>query len=131
MKNTYDKIPGKTRQRNWSARQRKKFHVGEFQMMIFRVKIVFKEAMADEPFEVFIDQFIEFVEANDLCLGAFGGRLPIKETVGVIDSLDGKRSMTKDDRRKVSSFLHNHEAIESVIVEQLRDAYYGWNQKED
>jgi uncharacterized protein YggL (DUF469 family) len=126
MKNMFNQIPSKTRQRKWSARMRKKFKVAEFQQLVFRVKVVFEKPMQDAPFDKFMDDFIEFVESNDLCIGALGGKLPIKVTTGVIDSLS-KRNVTKEDRKKVSSFLHKHPDVETVTVEELRDANYGWN----
>lgn len=107
-----------------NRRQRKKLRVGEFQELAFELEIGFKTPIEDAAYEDFIYAFIDFAEARGLVLGAFGGKLPIERTDGLVSAQKG--SCTEDDRATLTAWLQARPEVASASAGPLRDGWYGW-----
>lgn len=107
-----------------NTRQRKKLRVGEFQELALELEIVFKAPLDDAAYESFIYAFIDFAEARGLLLGAFGGKLPIARTDGLVSAQRG--SVSEEDRSALSAWLQAREDVASANAGALRDGWYGW-----
>lgn len=112
-------IRGRVRRLN--QRQRKKLRLGEFQELVFLVRVQFRRPMNEPTYEPFIDEFIDFIESLDLSVGGMGGRLPLAETEGVIQSW-GRGSATAEDRHAVVGWLLAREEVAFVSAGELNSA---------
>jgi uncharacterized protein len=111
--------------RRLNRRQRKKLRVEEFQEYVFEVRVWFGQAMADVAHDLFLDAFIEMIEARDLCVGGMGGLLPLEVTDGMIGAV-GRKSPTVDDQNAVLVWLQQRSEIAKVEVGDRVDAWHGW-----
>lgn len=111
--------------RRLSTRQRKKLCVAEFQELAFELALVFKAPIDDHAYESFIHAFIDFTEARGLLLSAFGGRLPIEKTDGLVSAQRG--SASDEDRSALVTWLQARPEIASASAGALLDGWYGWN----
>lgn len=107
-----------------NRRQRKKLRVGEFQELAFEMDISFKAPLDDAAYESFIHAFIDTAEARGLLLGAFGGKLPIARTDGLVSA--DKGSCTEEDRATLTAWLLARAEVASASAGPLRDGWYGW-----
>jgi uncharacterized protein YggL (DUF469 family) len=55
--------------KNRSRRLRKKLRVDEFQKFGFATSWVYVSGLSESGLDVFLDNFIDFIEANGLCFG--------------------------------------------------------------
>ncbi len=104
-------------------RLRKKKRVGEFQELGCEVKATLREGLSDDEFRVFLDRWIDAVEARDL---GFGGGGNPADFAGFLARL-GRGSVTEDDRAALSTFLQSDPAVVEHEMGELCDAWYGWD----
>lgn len=119
-------LPSTRKLTSLNRRQRKKLRVGEFQEFVFEVQIYFNRALDEVTFDSFLDDFIEFIECRCLNLGGFGGRLPIRETDGIISTW-GRGSTTDEDRRAVQGWLMQYPEVANANTGALIDGWYGYS----
>ena len=62
-------LPSARTIRRLNRRQRKKLHVGEFQELVFEVRVQFRQLMDDAAHDAFLDGFIELIESRQLAVG--------------------------------------------------------------
>ncbi|SHN16957.1 hypothetical protein SAMN05216593_11110 [Pseudomonas asturiensis] len=102
---------------NRSRRLRKKLCVDEFQELGFELNLGFKEDLADEAIDAFLDAFLtEAMDANGL--DYVGG-----DDYGLV-CLAERGSVTEEHRRIVEAWLKGRDEVESVEVSPLLDAWY-------
>lgn len=107
-------------------RLRKKLHVGEFQELGFHAEFILpsrEKVLIDE----YMDAFIDLVEAQGLCCG--GGCHPIegnRQSFGFFVTVIGRGSVTEAQRQAIAGALNSWEQITDVVVEELKDAWYGY-----
>lgn len=111
--------------RRLNQRQRKKLRVAEFTEHIFDVEIKFAHALDGEPYDRFIDDLFGFLEQRGLLGGAFGGRMPLTETSGVITTIE-RGSPTEEDREAVGQWLRARAEVADVRVLELMDGWHGY-----
>ena len=101
-------------------RKRKKLHIEDFTEWGFGVKldVTFDEKDQDANMK-FIDELIDFVEANDMYMGG--------SPVDFYVCRNG--SATEEDRMKTLDFLTNHEKVTRVKIEPLTNSWYGGKEK--
>jgi hypothetical protein len=109
-----------------NARQRKKLHLGEFQERIFQVRIKFHEALDDAAYDLFLDDFIDFIESRTLEVWGLGGTLPLTETEGMIQA-ESRGSPSKEDREAVETWLRARAEVSLAAAGELVDGWYGWD----
>lgn len=107
-----------------NTRQRKKLRVGEFQEMAFELEILFKAPQDEAGYDIFIHAFIDLAYDRGLLLGAFGGRLPLAKTDGLVSA--HLRSVTEEERTAIIAWMHARDEVASVNAGPLRDGWYGW-----
>ena len=111
--------------RRLNTRQRKKLRVAEFQELAFELDLVFKSALDDAGYADFIYDFIDFAEERGLLLSAFGGKLPIEKTDGLVWTPQG--STSEEDRSALVEWLLARAEVAEAKAGPLRDGWYGWN----
>lgn len=111
--------------RRLNQRQRKKLRVAEFTEHVFDVEIKFSQALDDEPYDDFVDDLFGFLEQRGLLGGAFGGRMPLTETSGVITTIE-RGSPTEEDREAVGQWLRARSEVADVRVLELADGWHGY-----
>lgn len=116
-------LPSARKFRRLNRRQRKKIRVGEFQELVFEVRVQFHQPMDDEAHDAFLDGFIEIIESRHLAVGGMGGQLPLKETGGVVSAW-GRGSPTEADRAAVEDWLRQRPEVASAYVGALVDGWY-------
>ena len=120
-------LPSARTLRRLNRRQRKKLRVGEFQELVFEVRVQFRQPMDDAAHDAFLDEFIEIIESRHLAVGGMGGQLPLMETDGVVSAW-GRGSPTEVDRAAVADWLRQHPDVASADVGDLVDGWYGWEE---
>ena len=101
-------------------RLRKKLHLGEFREFGFSVAFQTPSTLSTDERNSLLDAFIEMIEQNGLQFG--GGGLDKWE--GFV-ALDSRGTATEQHRQAVHKWLNNHPQIESIIVGELIDSWYG------
>ncbi len=119
------RLPFARKLRHLNRRQRKKLHVGEFQELVFEVRIRFQQPMDDVAHDAFLDGFIALIESRHLAVGGMGGSLPLMETDGIVSAW-GRGSPTESDRQAVVDWLRRHPAVASADSSDFMDGWYGW-----
>lgn len=109
-----------------NRRQRKKLRLGEFQELIFEVRMAFKAPLDDANYEPFLDAFIDFIEMRRLAVGGLGGRLPLSETDGMISAWE-RGSPSDEDRQAVLAWLQARSEVAQAEVGEFVDGWYGWD----
>lgn len=109
-----------------NRRQRKKLRVGEFQELVFEVRMRFHQPMGDAALDGFMDELFDLVESRRLAVGGLGGRLPLLETDGVISAWK-RGSPTEKDRQAVLDWLQRQPEVATAEVGAFVDAWYGWD----
>lgn len=120
------RAPSSRKLKRLNRRQRKKLRVGEFQELVFEVRIRFHHPMEDSALDGFMDGFFDLVESRRLTVGGLGGRLPLLETDGVISAWE-RGSPTEEDRQAVLDWLQRQPEVASAEVGAFVDAWYGWD----
>ena len=110
-----------------NRRQRKKLRLGEFQELIFEVRIVFREPLGGVVYDPFLDAFIDLIEARHLIVGGMGGRLPLTETDGMV-SARRRGSPSEDDRQAVLAWIRARSEVARAEVGEFVDGWHGWDE---
>lgn len=119
-----NRLPSARKLRHLNRRQRKKLRVGEFQELVFEVRIQFRQPMSDAPLDAFLDGFIELIESRHLVVGGLGGKLPMLETDCIVSAW-GRGSPTEADRQAVLNWLRQRSDVVSAESGELVDGWYG------
>ncbi len=118
-------LPSARTLRRLNRRQRKKLRVGEFQELVFEVRVQFRQPMDEAAYDAFLDGFIEIIESRHLAVGGMGGQLPLMETDGVVSAW-GRGSPTEGDRAAIVDWLRQWSGVASADAGDLVDGWYGW-----
>ena len=119
-------IPSVRKLASLNRRQRKKLRVGEFQELVFEVRIRFHQTMEEARLDTFLDDFIELIESRHLVVGGFGGALPLLATDGIVSTLK-RGSPTEEDRQAVLDWVRQRPEVAEVEVGEFVDGWYGWD----
>lgn len=105
---------------NKSRRLRKKLYLDEFAIfgLEFSCELNLKN---EEDFDSFLDQFIDFIESRNLCMGGGGNT---ESFDGFICSDHRYGSASSEDRDAISGWLELNKSTSNVVVGQLVDANY-------
>jgi hypothetical protein len=109
-----------------NRRQRKKLRLGEFQELVFEIRVRFHQPLDEAAYDPFLDAFIEFIESCQLAVGGLGGRLPLAETDGIISAW-GRGSPVEEDRQAILAWLHERPEVAFAEVGEFVDGWYGWD----
>lgn len=120
----WNRLPSARKIRRLNRRQRKKLRVGEFQQLVFEVRIRFHHPMDDATHDAFLDGFIALIESRQLAVGGMGGRLPILETDGIVSAW-GRGSPSEADRQAVVDWLYRQPEVASAQAGDFIDGWYG------
>jgi uncharacterized protein YggL (DUF469 family) len=102
---------------NRSQRLRKKLCVDEFQELGFELNLEFKEGLAEEAIDAFLEAFLkDAMEANGL--GYVGG-----DDFGLV-CLEKRGSVNDEQRATVEAWLKARSELTSVDVSPLLDVWY-------
>lgn len=112
----------------YNRRQRKKYHIGEFQQLMFQVSARYEPALDNEAFDRFLDDFIAFIESRNLEVCGMGGCVPLSETSGLIQAgyYSGLLSPTEKDRQALLAWLQAYPQVCFAKVDDFVDAWYGF-----
>lgn len=119
------RLPSARSVRRLNRRQRKKLRVGEFQELVFEVRVQFRQSIGDAAYDDFLDGFIELIESRQLAVGGMGGQLPLLESDGVVSAW-GRGSPTEADMAAVVDWLQQRPEVASAEAGDLVDGWYGW-----
>jgi uncharacterized protein YggL (DUF469 family) len=95
--------------------------VGEFQELVFEMRIQFRQPMDDASLEVFFDAFIDLVESRHL---AVCGGNDLMKMDGVISAW-GRGSPTETDRQALLEWLRLRSEVASAEAGDFIDGWYG------
>lgn len=102
---------------NRSRRLRKKLCVDEFQELGFELNLNFKDDLAEEAIDAFLDQFLrDAMTANGL--GYVGG-----DDYGLV-CLAKRGSVSEEQRAQVEAWLKGRDELVEVTVSPLMDVWY-------
>ena len=118
-------LPSARTLRSLNHRQRKKLRVGEFQELVFEVRVQFHQSMGDAAYDAFLDGFIDLIESRQLAVGGMGGQVPLLETDGVVSAW-GRGSPTEEDRAAIVEWLRQRRDVASADAGEFVDGWYGW-----
>lgn len=122
-----NQLPSTGRLNRLNRRQRKKLLVGEFQELVFEVRLKFAAPLDESAYDAFIDAFIAFTESHHLIIGGFGGSLPLAEMDGLVSKW-GPGSVSETDRQAVRAWLEQRPEVSEAQLGDLVDGWYGWDQ---
>lgn len=108
-----------------NRRQRKKLRVGEFQELVFEIRMTFSQPLDEAAYDAWWDAFIGLIESRQLAVGGLGGRLPLTETEGIV-STQSRGSPTEEDRQAVLLWLQHRPEVASTEAGEFVDGWYGW-----
>ena len=118
---TATQIAAKHKMSAIKLRLRKKLYLGEFAILGFEVSC--KTSITDfDQYDVFIDEFIDFIDSIGLCFG--GGGLELFE--GFLCSIERYRSVTEAEQLQVAQWLEARAEVTKVEVSELIDANYAF-----
>lgn len=101
---------------NWNARQRKKFHAGEFQELGFALTVRFHTPLDETGRDAYLDALIEVVERLGL---AYGG----SDTGGFVSTWE-RGSVTSQQRDELLAWVRSYPAVAEAKASELLDAWY-------
>jgi uncharacterized protein YggL (DUF469 family) len=101
-------------------RLRKKLYLGEFAVLGFEFSCDLN-VDDEEGFDLLLDEFLEFIEVRDLCMGGGGNT---KSFTAFIHSYHRYGSATAQDIDAITSWLEAKSNVSNVVVGQLVDANY-------
>lgn len=110
-----------------NRRQRKKYHAGEFQELVFVFEVRFRAAMSDTEQDAFLDAFFDFVEARNLGASACTSLRPVEMITGMVGHFS-RGSATEADRQALLEWLQTWPGVESAALGELVDGWYGWDE---
>lgn len=119
------RMPSARKLKRLNRRQRKKLRVGEFQELVFEVRMAFRQPLDEPAYDDLLDAFIDLIESRRLAVGGLGGRLPLVETDGIVSAW-GRGSPTGEDRQAVLQWLQNRPEVARAEVGEFVDGWYGW-----
>ncbi len=102
-------------------RLRKKLYLGEFAVLGFELSADLN-LEAEDDYDSWLDQFIEFIESRNLCMGGSGS---VKSFSAFICSTGRYSSARDEDREAVKHWLDSSGVTSNVVIGGLVDAYYG------
>ena len=102
-----------------NRRIRKKLYLGEFAILGFEVSCT-TEFKDFDQYDVFVDDFIDYINSIELCFG--GGGLELFE--GFICSTERYRSATAEEQLLVANWLDSRAEVSKVEISELVDANY-------
>jgi hypothetical protein len=104
---------------NKNRRIRKKLYLGEFAILGFELscKTEFKDF---DQYDVFVDDFIDYINSIDLCF--CGGGLELFE--GFVCSTERYDSATAEQQLLVANWLDSRPEVSKVEISELVDANY-------
>ncbi|MBB1315940.1 MULTISPECIES: YggL family protein [Aliivibrio] len=104
---------------NKNRRIRKKLYLGEFAILGFELscKTEFKDF---DQYDVFVDEFIDYINSIDLCF--CGGGLELFE--GFVCSTERYDSATAEQQLLVANWLDSRPEVSKVEISELVDANY-------
>jgi uncharacterized protein YggL (DUF469 family) len=108
--------------RRLNRRQRKKFHLGEFQELMFSLRWTYHTILKEPEVYQFFDQFISMIEARNL---SFGGGFGPEGGDGYVATLK-RGTVSPEDRIPVLDWLRANPAVASADAGDLVDSWYGW-----
>ncbi|EIV8493709.1 YggL 50S ribosome-binding family protein [Vibrio vulnificus] len=108
-----DKVENKNR------RLRKKLFLGEFAILGFEISCE-TDIHDFDRYDVFVDDFIDFIDAKGLCFGGGG----LEHFEGFICAKERYESATEEQRAAVVEWLNTRAEVKSVLVSDLADANY-------
>ena len=108
--------------RRLNRRQRKKFHLGEFQEMGFELCWTYHTSRNESEVYSFFDQFLPMLEARNLCCCC---GLASEGSDGFVAKL-GRGTVGPEDRIAVLDWLRANPAVVSADAGDLVDNWYGW-----
>lgn len=117
--------PSAARLKRLNRRQRKKLRVGEFQELVFEVRMTFHQPADEASYSGLLDAFIDLIESRRLAVGGLGGRLHLVETDGIVSAW-GRGSPTEEDRQSVLDWLKHRPEVLHADVSEFVDGWYGW-----
>lgn len=106
-----------------NRRQRKKLRLGEFQELVFEISVVFNTALTLADWDLFIDDFCEYVASQGLGLGGFGGRMPLSATEGWIHKR-GRGSPTEEQRQALITWLSFRPEVQTALLGAMVDTWH-------
>jgi uncharacterized protein YggL (DUF469 family) len=120
----FRQLPSARKLARLNRRQRKKVRVGEFQELVFEIRVSFRQPTEDALLDTFLDDFIGLIESRGL---AFGGGVngSSLEGSGVVSAW-GRGSPTDEDRQAVLHWLQQRPEVETADVGAFVDGWYGW-----
>lgn len=121
-------LPTAQKIQRMNRRQRKKLRLGEFQELVFEIRVHFSRSLGCESYDLFLDDFIALIESRHLLVGGMGGQLAIDETSGVVAGC-GRDSPTEEDRQAILGWVKLRPEVSSAEAGDLVDAWYGWEEK--
>lgn len=119
-------IPSARKLARLNRRQRKKLRVGDFQELVFEIRIRFHQTMEEARLDTFLDDFIELIESRRLVVGGFGGTLPLLATDGIVSTFK-RGSPTEEDRQAVLDWVRQRPEVAEVEAGEFIDGWYGWD----
>ncbi|NOH79598.1 DUF469 family protein [Vibrio sp. RE86] len=104
---------------NKKRRIQKKLFLGEFAMLGFDLSC--ETTINDfDRYDVFVDEFIDFVDSLGLCFG--GGGLELFE--GFVCCSERYQDVTEEQKSQVLAWLEAREEVKSAQASELVDANY-------
>lgn len=104
---------------NKKRRIQKKLFLGEFAMLGFDLSC--ETTINDfDRYDVFVDEFIDFVDSLGLCFG--GGGLELFE--GFVCCSERYKDVTEEQKSQVLAWLEAREEVKSAQASELVDANY-------
>lgn len=119
----YHRTPSLRKIRKINARQRKKFYVGEYQNLVFSVcGCLMPEYRTAAYFEQFIDDIIDWVYANSMCLVSGG----TAENFSIIFDHTKRppHNITPELRQKLLEWLAARQDVGHLRAGGLIDGFY-------
>ncbi|MBK9393653.1 MAG: YggL family protein [Uliginosibacterium sp.] len=114
----------RNRVRRLNTRQRKKLYLGEFQELLFELRVEFRTPLEAGAYYQVWDPLILFIEARGLAVAGLGGRFPLAATDGLIFAAN-RGSPTDADRAAVLAWLEARPEVLSVAAGEFTDAWHG------
>lgn len=119
----YHRTPSLRKIRKMNARQRKKFYVGEYQNLVFSVRgSLMPEYRTAAYFEQFIDDLIDWVYANSMCLVSGG----TAENFSIIFDHTQRppHNITPMQRQMLIEWLVTRKDVQHLRAGKLIDGFY-------
>jgi uncharacterized protein YggL (DUF469 family) len=104
-----------------NRRLRKKLYLDEFAVLGFELSCSLSLKTEDD-FDSLMDQFVEFIETRELCMGGGGDT---KSFSAFICSNHRYVSATDEDRDAIANWLETNKTTSNAVVGKLVDANYG------